>query len=88
MKTKRKPPDKPRAAKPDDPEQSKRFVETAREIGRTRPAKRFGAHLRRSFRRKRHSCAFLHFFGVRFDSDIFSARILMKTEMWVIALLA
>jgi hypothetical protein len=32
MRTKRKPAPKPRTPKPDDPEQSKRFVETAREI--------------------------------------------------------
>ena len=48
MKTKRKPHAKPPPApKPDDPEQSKRFVETAREIG----ADETGEAFRRAFRK-------------------------------------
>jgi hypothetical protein len=45
MRTKRKPAAKPRDSKPDDPEQSKRFVETAREI----EADETGEAFRRAF---------------------------------------
>jgi hypothetical protein len=45
MRTKRKPLAKPAAPKPDDPEQSKRFVEAAREIG----ADETGEAFRRAF---------------------------------------
>lgn len=47
MKPKRKPEAKPAVPKPDDPEQSKRFVETAREI----EADETGEAFRRAFAR-------------------------------------